>query len=185
MIFEVERKFAVNSLAEVEQQLRSRGAEYRGSEQETDCYFAHPSRDFAATDEALRIRRTGDRNFVTYKGPKLDRVTKTRHEIDLPLPTGAQAGDDFTELLLALSFRPVSQVTKQRQRWGYSFAGRDVQVLLDDVEGVGPYVELEIMADESQLDDARNTLAALAGELGLSRDERRSYLELKLTREKH
>ena len=44
-----------------------------------------PCRDFAQTDEALRIRTVGDTSFVTYKGPKLDATTKTRRELELPL----------------------------------------------------------------------------------------------------
>ena len=50
--------------------------------EQVDTYFSHPARDFAATDEALRIRSIDQENFVTYKGPKLDATTKTRREID-------------------------------------------------------------------------------------------------------
>ena len=85
MHFEVEQKFALDSVAEVEQRLAHWGAGSGVSEQ-SDLYFNHPARDFAKTDEALRLRSVGDEHFITYKGPKLDATTKTRQEIELPPP---------------------------------------------------------------------------------------------------
>ena len=70
----------------------------------SDRYFAHPSRDFARTDEALRLRRIGEFNFITYKGPKLDATTKTRREIEIGLADGQQAATDAAELLAAIGF---------------------------------------------------------------------------------
>ncbi len=58
---------------------------------------------------------------------------------------------------------------------------RSVEVALDDVERVGQFVELELSADEAGVAAARDCLAALAAELGLSAHERRSYLELLLS----
>ena len=58
---------------------------------QVDQYFAHPARDFAQTDEALRLRRVGKQNFITYKGSKIDATTKTRREIELPLAPGEEA----------------------------------------------------------------------------------------------
>jgi adenylate cyclase class 2 len=51
---------------------------------------------------------------------------------------------------------------------------------LDEVEGLGAFVELELAADESGLEEAKSRIASLALELGLSDSERRSYLELLL-----
>jgi adenylate cyclase class IV len=47
---------------------------------------------------------------------------------------------------------------------------------------VGTFVELEIVSDEEGVEQAKKHLATLAGELGLSGSERRSYLELLLER---
>jgi pantoate--beta-alanine ligase len=55
-----------------------------------------------------------------------------------------------------------------------------VEVCLDDVDGVGRFVELEIQAPEAALPRTREALMQLAAELGLSASERRSYLELLL-----
>ena len=55
-----------------------------------------------------------------------------------------------------------------------------VEGALDDVDGVGTYVELELMADEPGLDEAKRVVSTLAAELDLGPTERRSYLEMML-----
>ena len=180
MSLEVEQKFRVADWADIERRLQGLAAEIERPAAQSDLYFAHPSRDFAQTDEALRIRRVGRRNFVTYKGPKLDATTKTRRELELPLTPGERSAAGFAELLSTLGFRPVREVGKLRRRAVVAWQGRQVEVALDEVEGLGRFVELELQAEPAAADAARATLASLAAELGLSQSERRSYLELLL-----
>ena len=77
MAFEVEQKFRTSKLSSLRNRLASAGATASGEIEQADTYYSHPQRDFAATDEALRLRRVGDANYFTYKGPKLDATTKT------------------------------------------------------------------------------------------------------------
>ncbi len=85
MKYEVEQKFPVGGFGHVESKLSASGVEVSSPQTEIDTYYAHPSRDFAQTDEALRIRQIGSATWITYKGPKGDRTTKTRREIVMPL----------------------------------------------------------------------------------------------------
>lgn len=178
MRYEVERKFRVGDLAAVRQKLLSLGAVSGTQVRHRDLYFNHPQRNFAATDEALRLRQVDEENFVTYKGPKIDKTTKTRHEIELPLSAGQNAADEFAELLEALGFQPVATVHKQREPLSLRWQEHDVEAALDQVAEVGTFVELELIADSAHLDAARGAIASLATALGLDRDETRSYLEL-------
>ena len=73
MIFEVEQKFEVLKVDVLEQALLAMGAVIEDPVVQVDRYFTHPSRDFANTDEAFRIRSEGDENFITYKGPKVSK----------------------------------------------------------------------------------------------------------------
>jgi adenylate cyclase, class 2 len=181
-MLEVEMKFAQVDFARLEKQLREAGARPKAELDESDQYFNAPDRDFACTDEALRLRRIGAANFVTYKGPKRDSQTKTRTEIEVPIAEGAHAAKEFGLLLQKLGYRPVREVRKHRRIFQWERGGYPLEVCLDDVEGLGQFAELEIQAPEEQLDAARNVLLATAQALGLTRQERRSYLELLLAK---
>jgi adenylate cyclase class 2 len=180
MAIEVEQKFHVQDLADLERRLRALGARQCESADQTDQYFAHPGRNFAQTDEALRLRRISDLNFITYKGPKLDATTKTRREIEIGLAPGQAAARDAAELLWALGFSAVAEVSKRRRDFTVTWQGQVIGVSLDEVAELGDFVELEIVTSPADVERARQLLASLAAELDLRNGERRSYLELLL-----
>lgn len=182
MRFEVEQKFPAEDLPTLEMKLCRLGAEFGEAQVEVDRYYRHPSRDFAATDEALRIRRKGSKCWITYKGPKVDTTTKTRREIDLELPPGDGTAEAWGELLEALGFEPVAEVRKLRRRGSIGWEGCNIEVVLDEVEEVGTYAELELIAEAEDVETAKSRIALLAERLGLADSERKSYLELLLER---
>jgi adenylate cyclase, class 2 len=177
-VIEVEMKFPVSDLADLERKLAGWGASQGKSHREEDHYFNAPDRDFAQTDEALRLRRIGSANFLTYKGPKLDPHTKTRAEIEVPLAPGPEAAEAMSQLVAHLGYRPVAVVRKNRRVFRINRQGFDLEICLDEVTDVGRFVELEILAPDESLDEARGVLQAATAELGLTDSERRSYLEL-------
>ncbi|HEX4589517.1 MAG TPA: class IV adenylate cyclase [Gemmataceae bacterium] len=182
-MLEVEIKFAVADFAPIEAALTSRQVSLAPPRRDVDRYFNAPDRDFARTDEALRIRSIGERNFVTYKGPKLDRTTKTRLEIEVPLGDGEQVIADFGRLLMSLGYRPVAVVEKTRRVAEFVRDSFPVQLTLDEVDGVGNYAELEIIASEEMVEAAKTAAWAAAAEFGLTQSERRSYLQLLLEKQ--
>jgi adenylate cyclase class 2 len=184
MHFEVEQKHRIEDPGAFVAELQAWGVVLGDAVAQSDKYFQHPSRDFAQTDEALRIRTVGKASFVTYKGAKVDATTKTRRELELPLAATDPGGRQFAELLAALGFKPAATVRKQRRPFHVSYRGSDVEGALDDVEGVGHYVELELSADDAGLEAATKTISSLAAELQLGPTERRSYLELLLDQPK-
>jgi len=180
MSYEVELKFPVPDLPAFARKLTDSGIPISPAQEEIDVYFAHPSRDYARTDEALRLRRKGDANCVTYKGPKIDATTKTRREIELPLAPGSESLSSWTALLEAVGFRPVGEVRKSRRKAAIPWQGHLVEASLDEVAGVGTFVEFELVAEESGVDAARACIQSLAQSFDLTEGERRSYLELLL-----
>jgi adenylate cyclase class 2 len=180
--YEVEFKFRVRDLAAQREKLTALGARTLGVRRQIDRYFNHPARNFAETDEALRIRSDGDRNWITYKGPKVDSVSKTRNEIELPIGPGAETLAKMAELLESLGFREVGTVDKTREIFEMSESQTKIEAALDEVAGLGSFVELEASADEASLDAVRRTVAGFAEKLSLTAPERRSYLELILER---
>ena len=132
------------------------------------------------TDEAFRMRAVDDVNRVTYKGPKIDPETKTRKEIDLSLPDGEDARVEWAGLFASLGFAPRGFVRKNRRKAFVAWHGRRVEVSLDRIDTLGEFVELELIAEEADLERTKQDIATLADHLDLHRNERRSYLELLL-----
>jgi adenylate cyclase class 2 len=180
MQYEVEQKHRVMDAAALIARLQKRGVQLETSVEQFDQYYSHPCRDFATTDEALRIRVVGDRSFVTYKGPKLDTTTKTRHEIELPLDPADYDGSQFASLLAALGFTPVAVVRKLRRTFHITADEYEVDGALDDVDGLGCFVEIELQANDENLEASKRTISKLASDLNLGPSERRSYLEMLL-----
>lgn len=177
---EVEMKFPLADPAGLASRLRQLGAIAMGKTHQQDVYFSAPHRDFATTDEALRLRSEGAAHYLTYKGPKLDAVTKTRVELETPL--SAEAVTPMARTLARLGFHRVLTVQKEREAFDLHWQGAAVKIAVDRVSGLEPYVELEITTDEANMDRARQQVQDLATALGLVRSERRSYLEMLIAR---
>ncbi|QDV31272.1 CYTH domain protein [Planctopirus ephydatiae] len=184
---EVEMKFSLSDVEAFRGVLLAHEAICAGpATTESDEYFAHPGRDFATTGEALRVRSTPLESILTYKGPRLDQLTKTRHEIEAPLvvPMGSLAADKsppaICQILLALGFRSVRKVVKSRQFWTLPDEEYVLVCTIDHVPELGHFAELEIITEERAWQPARDRLLEWAARLKLDQPEYRSYLELLL-----
>ncbi|WP_227373829.1 class IV adenylate cyclase [Haladaptatus halobius] len=180
-MYEVEVKVRADH-ATVRERLRELGARSLGAVTQEDFYYDAPHRDFAETDEALRVRREADEEgtaeVVTYKGPLVEEESKTRKEHE----TVVGDGDTVDSLLSALGFEAAATVHKERER--YELDG--YLVVLDSVTGLGEFVEVEIKAEEDAVESARDGAYDVLRDLGLDPDEqvRTSYLGL-LLRDDH
>lgn len=179
-MLEVEVKYRNADRAAAVATLLDWGAVLEQDRADVDLYFRAPDRDLKATDEAFRLRRIGAKNYLTYKGPRRDAVTKTRPEIEVALAEGDATAADTEKLLRALGYEPVTAVRKKRRVYRFRRDGFDLEACFDTVERVGEFVELEILAEEAQYDAAREVLLAAAAELGLTEQETRSYLAMTL-----
>jgi pantoate--beta-alanine ligase len=179
-MFEIEQKFAHADPDALAARLRAMGAAGPETHVEVDDYFNAPDRDFVRTGEAFRLRRVGQKNCFTYKGPKRAGPVKVRAELEPPLPDGEESARRHVELLVHLGFRPVATVQKTRRTYQVAHDGQDFTVCLDDVDGVGRFAEVEVVADESRADEMARRVARLANHLGLTTPEPRSYLVMLL-----
>jgi adenylate cyclase class 2 len=181
-MYEVELKVRADHDA-VRDRLRAAGAERTGAVAQVDTYYDHPGRDFATTDEALRVRAVrpldDERDAaeratrLTYKGPLVDESSKTREEFE----TGVTDGDAVEGVLERLDFAPAATVRKERE----TFTLSGYTVALDAVEGLDTFVEVEREV-ESGIDEARAGAERVLERLDLDPADgiRTSYLGLSL-----
>jgi len=160
---------------DIEKRIAALGARLLVVENHHDLYFNSPQRDFRLSDEALRIRIKEEGARLTYKGPKLDQTTKSRLEMTVKIDDPKQ----MEQILSALGFVLSAQVRKKRVK--YSYEG--VVLALDEVEGLGSFVEVEAEG-EGDYEEQRRKVLSIMSKLGLHESIRSSYLELLEEKEK-
>ncbi len=166
---EVESKYVSPGNDRVEKALIGLGAELVSDEETEDVYFKHPQRDFGETDEALRLRKKASASELTYKGPRMKlEHTKAREEVTLRTDDTLSA----QRIVERLGFMEFMTVHKRRKTFKYD----KVWVAVDVVEGLGEYVELELITEEPRRAEA--LIEQMRQGLGLSELEPKTYLEL-------
>jgi len=146
--------------------------------EEHDIYIDLTSCPNVGRDVAVRLRLTYRKGRLvggelTYKGPRLDRDVKLREEIAVGI-------NDPLKLALIVSRLGFNTFKVVKSRWILA-DGEGLKVFLDDVKGLGRFIELELISPKSKrhfLDKVRGILKAL--ELEGSKLITRSYLEMLL-----
>jgi len=180
-MYEVELKLRADHDS-LREQLDELGAEHVDSRKQIDTYYNAPHRDFAETDEALRMRYEqpvdGEAvTKVTYKGPLVEQESKTREEHE----TVVEDDQALSGILSGLGFEPATRVEKNREFYaldGYT-------ITLDSVSNLGEFVEIEREADEADVETVREGAVDILSNLSLDPSEqiRTSYLGMLLAEE--
>lgn len=187
--FEVEVKIPLESSEPLRVALLDIGGRKLNTETQTDTYYDHPCRAFQDTDEAVRVRSRQPHSDVhqrapngdypqyemTYKGPKVDPLSKTRVELSV----GVDSMSSIDSILDHLSFKKVAEVVKKRTFYDVN----GITVSIDDVVDVGLFLELErVVHDEKEIEGAREAIFDIVRKLSLdpASSTRTSYLEIYL-----
>jgi len=136
--FEIEVKLPLKNLKETLKLLTDQGFHETAEIREEDTYFNSIYHDVKKRDEALRIRTSTDcrsgisKTQINFKGPKLDKVSMSRMELE----TEVSDTEVLKNILIHLDFSPVASVIKLRK---YLKCGR-FTACLDQVEGLGDFL---------------------------------------------
>ena len=145
---ELKAQYDSSKRPELEQHLKEQGFQEIRAFTQQDEYFNHPKRDFKKTDEALRIRREQHNDgtshcCITYKGANDSHIGQSRRELE----TRVEDEHKMRQILLALGFRSAAEVKKRRKE----YKKEDLTVCLDELDGLGNYIEVEIVLPENRL----------------------------------
>jgi len=197
-MYETEIKIKLRDDSETRKKLLQMGAQFKYFMHNSDKYynFLSAGKDFAKTDEALRLRSTilmdplskqkiEEKHDLTYKGPKLNTSVKTRIEYE----SEVQNADMIHKIIGALGFDLVIEIPKEREVFEIMFDTTHYTVLIDKIEGLsGYYLEAEIMVpEEKAIPEAKQKLVHFVSKLGYTETDsiRESYLELVMKNKKH
>jgi adenylate cyclase class 2 len=196
-MFETEIKIKLRSDTETRKQLLQMGAQFKYFMHNSDKYynFISGGKDFAKTDEALRLRSTilmdpitkqkiEEKHDLTYKGPKLKTSVKSRIEYE----SEVQNAEMIDKIIGALGFNLVIEIPKEREVFEIKYEKTQYTVLIDKIEGLsGYYLEAELMvAEEKAIPEAKQKLVNFVSKIGYNENDsiRESYLELVMKNKK-
>lgn len=182
MALEIEQKFELVNPSQVRAILGSwPEAEFLNSFRQIDRYFNPPHVDFLAADvvsEWLRVRTEEDSATIDYKRwLPLEAKEKTHCE-EQSVSIGDSEG--LTELLRVLGFRDLVSVDKTRELWRVD----EVELAIDDVDGLGSFLELEFKGEARSVDYAHRQIESVVSRLRaeIGPRDRRGYPFLLLSR---
>ena len=191
-MIEVEIKVKISDPNLMRKKFKENNGTYKLSLEHEDTYFNMPegSRDFKQTDEALRLRKSVEflrddtskpqktNYYITYKGKKIDKTTKTREEIDIKIGEI----EDMKNLLKFLGFREVFTVVKKRELYDFTFEETRIEALIDYIPILKQhFVEVELITESiDDVEKSKNILFQFLEKFEVKKEEsiRRSYLEL-------
>ncbi len=165
MNIEVEIKVQWDNLKEIQAKLPKFGKRQKAIRQ-IDEYYVPVHRDFFAQEphptEWLRIRTNPDKVFFEYH-----RSVENRQDDSLEYTeeyeTEIGDSEDLHNILEFLNFRKVVTVEKQREYWD---CGK-LEVVLDDVENLGTFIEVEAKKDFASHSEAKQACEDFLLELGI------------------
>ncbi|NVM16573.1 MAG: class IV adenylate cyclase [Candidatus Lokiarchaeota archaeon] len=191
-MIEVEIKVKISDPNLMRKKFKENNGIYKISLDHEDTYFNMPEglRNFKETDEALRLRKSVEffnddmsksqkiNYYITYKGKKIDKTTKTREEIDIKI----SEIEDMKNLLKFLGFRDIFTVVKKRELYDFVFEGTRIEALIDYVPILKQhFVEVELITESlDDIEKNKEILFKFLKKFGITREEsvRKSYLEL-------
>lgn len=179
MALETEIKIQIDEPEAIKVKLVRCGFREKETLFERDTYYTAEHHDFAALDEALRVRETENRTtgectaYTAYKSSSTDERTASRREYETKVDDPAV----MKKILESTGFTPVKPMEKLRTH----YVRDDITVCADHVYGLGHYLELEVVTeDESGREDAVRKIFMVLRELGLEDREpvTKSYLSM-------
>jgi adenylate cyclase, class 2 len=139
MATEIEAKFKVENIEEIKQKIATLGAVLKGTKQQKDTYYKHPVRkELQGQPTYLRIRTTEGKSKTAMHYKLKDYEWEE-------LETSLEDGDILRKIFENLGFAVDVEIVKKRETWEIP----DGEIVLDDVEGLGNFMEIEVNSKEA------------------------------------
>lgn len=120
-----------------------------------DTYYIPEHRNFLAVDpveEWLRLREQGDRYSITCKNWHFDQDGKSHYCDEYETDIGSK--EQLSKIFNVLNMKIVATVNKKRSIWNYE----DFEIALDQVKGLGDFLEIEYKGKDTDVLQVRNTM---------------------------
>ncbi len=158
---EIEVKVKVDNLEDAKKKLLNLGTKFEAPKKQIDDYYKLKGREKETQKSGsylLRIRRENNDSFFTMK------VLTGKQGIWEEYETKISNPDDMKKILEKMGFVKVISKIKTRERGTFG----DFEINLDRIEGLGDFVEFQLISDNGEV--AKKRILNLIDKLKLPKD---------------
>ena len=163
---EIEVKAKLNNPEEAESKLKALGCVLSEPIIQHDTIFVDDNYgifdEFQPNKNLLRIREAKGKFILTLKQPKSNELDSIEHESEIADPA------EIKEILEHMGLHEVVQVHKVRRKTNYN----DWEICLDQIEGLGAYIEIEKIAENLDVEAVQKELFEFLQSLGVKPEDR-------------
>ena len=148
---EIEQKFYFKDIKSLYDLLSKNNLTKKESENisDSDEYFTDIDSEYIKNRTCLRIRKTNNKNMeITFKGKSINFsnfYAKSENNINIDINDYS----NLVDMLGSLGFYSYTTVTKSREVYNKIEDNIEYNVMIDKVEGIGSFIEFELLSDES------------------------------------
>jgi len=162
---EIEVKVKVENFEKILEQLANLGCKFTEPVRQEDRIFTNfPDSEFADFKSGvnfLRLRKSKGKILFTLKQSLVNELEGIEKELEV------SDGKEMEEILQLLGYHEAVQVTKTRRKTNY----KDYEICLDEVDGLGAFIEVEKIADEDS-EQAQSEMMDFLETLGVEARDR-------------
>ena len=115
-----------------------------------------------AGTNVLRIRKQGDKNILTLKRSDVgNHLSKLEHELEIG------NSEEMKKIIFLLGFKLIADTTKMRRKCKI----KDYEICVDQVEGLGSFLEIERMSAEDP-ERIQEEMLAFLSSIGIDATDR-------------
>ena len=147
-VIELEKGFVLNDNHLIKEEAIEKGFKLAHEVEETDTYFTDKDKEFVRTRTCLRIRRI-DSNYIelTYKA-KSSQDTERYGKKEVNIQIKPTDYEDLVTVLSGLGYIKYVEFTKYRKVYSKKDNNVEYNIMLDNIKGIGDFVEFEIITHE-------------------------------------
>ena len=167
-IIEMEESFVIeNDFQEILQKIQEENFIFVDENVEEDTYFTDAAEIFIKDRICLRTRKTNEDSLeLTYK-PKTDNRTEQYGKKECNIDIKVKDYEDIKFILNELGFKQYISFKKHRKTYTKTINGIVHNIMLDTIEGVGKFIELEmIVHTKEEQEQSRNELDDFVERMG-------------------
>ena len=167
---ELEKSFILDEENEkrIQEKIKQEGFKLVSEEVEEDTYFSDKELNFVKNRVCLRTRKINDDHLeLTYK-PKSTEETEKFGKKEVNIELNVKDYEDIKYIIKQLGYIEYVSFKKYRTTYSKNVNGIESNIMLDELKGIGKYIELEVLSEKEDRQKMLSELESLLDEFECS-----------------